>query len=753
MSSVDAKHLYQLLPAIYRLRDAGQGYPLRALIEVLEGQGQVVEADIARLYENWFIETCDEWVVPYIGDLLGVRGLLPSERAGWSQRALVAHTLQYRQRKGTVPLLEQLVHDVAGWAARAVEFYNEVGVTQFLDHIRPGLGGTANLRELKDSTLIGSAFDPMAYTPDVRLMSGTRQAPQQEGEQPAGRSGRRLAGVGQGRPNLPNIGLYIWRLKPYRIELAAAYSHGDGQRFSFSPLGNDIKLFNAPGERRGFTNIAQEYELPAALRNQALLYELEALQQALVDKREPAPGFLSPPRPAFQICVSGKVKPFSEIQIAALPDWDKEIQPLSVSEPKPLVVDPENGRIFFRNPQKGKVQVTYSYAFSNDIGGGPYDRRSSQNGEVDTLTNPSAFGKLYQLGEPASKDLGSGLDDWAKDQRPPAVIQVCDNDTYLMPANGLDVDLNGSKLVIQAANLCRTVIMGNLNIIGRTPAAELTLSGLFIAGQIRILGLLGRLTIVDCTLAPGLVLNSQGGLYSQTTPSVTAKKTGSALQVKIARSIVGPVHLPQEIDSLTISDSIIDAPVPDTGDQAPAIAGDASGKKPGLPVRLERVTVFGKVYVREMRLAEDVLFTSPVKAVRPDIGVLHNCYMPKSSDKFRCENCLSGSDALLPAFTSRRYGDPGYAQLSLACPAKIRTGGTLGAEIGVFHRLRQPQREAALLAQLEEYLRFGLEAGLIYVTYSGSVENSRKKKNYLTAEGGEKPKKRNKGRASKKKHE
>jgi hypothetical protein len=36
--------------------------------------------------------------------------------------------------------------------------------------------------------------------------------------------------------------------------------------------------------------------------------------------------------------------------------------------------------------------------------------------------------------------------------------------------------------------------------------------------------------------------------------------------------------------------------------------------------------------------------------------------------------------------------------------------------MGVFGILEQPQREANLKAALEEYLRFGLEAGIFYVT-------------------------------------
>src|SRR5229473_8688393 len=30
-----------------------------------------LQSEISELYEDWFIETCEDWAVPYIGDLLG----------------------------------------------------------------------------------------------------------------------------------------------------------------------------------------------------------------------------------------------------------------------------------------------------------------------------------------------------------------------------------------------------------------------------------------------------------------------------------------------------------------------------------------------------------------------------------------------------------------------------------------------------------------------------------------------------------
>jgi hypothetical protein len=81
-------------------------------------------------------------------------------------------------------------------------------------------------------------------------------------------------------------------------------------------------------------------------------------------------------------------------------------------------------------------------------------------------------------------------------------------------------------------------------------------------------------------------------------------------------------------------------------------------------------------------------------------------------------NLIAGASlrSLRPAFTSERYGDPGYAQLSQGCAREILIGAEDGAEMGVFNMLQQPQREATLCAVLDEYIPFGLIAGIFYVT-------------------------------------
>ena len=55
--SLDAQQLYELLPAVLRVRDAANGEPLKALMQVIAGQSAIVEDSIRQLYDDEFIET------------------------------------------------------------------------------------------------------------------------------------------------------------------------------------------------------------------------------------------------------------------------------------------------------------------------------------------------------------------------------------------------------------------------------------------------------------------------------------------------------------------------------------------------------------------------------------------------------------------------------------------------------------------------------------------------------------------------
>jgi hypothetical protein len=53
--SYDPDKLYNLLPAVYRVRDVEQGEPLRQLLTVIAQQVGILEEDLEQLYDNQFI--------------------------------------------------------------------------------------------------------------------------------------------------------------------------------------------------------------------------------------------------------------------------------------------------------------------------------------------------------------------------------------------------------------------------------------------------------------------------------------------------------------------------------------------------------------------------------------------------------------------------------------------------------------------------------------------------------------------------
>ena len=255
--------LYDLLPAIYRIRDAEQGYPLKALLNVIAEQVDVVEDDIRQLYDNWFIETAEDWVVPYIGDLIGYQPVHEAGEPGdvstaqgrarnkiLIPRREVANTIRNRRRKGTLPLLEELARDVAGWPARAVEFYKLLGWTQNINHLYPDRGRTVDVRNGDALDLIDGPFDTLAHTIDVRRIDSS---------------------LSVGRYNIPSVGVFVWRSKVYPVTQTPAYclEQVGPHCYTFSVLGQDTPLFVKPQPETDPVHIADEMNLPVLIRRRA----------------------------------------------------------------------------------------------------------------------------------------------------------------------------------------------------------------------------------------------------------------------------------------------------------------------------------------------------------------------------------------------------------------------------------------------------------------------------------------------------
>jgi hypothetical protein len=177
MSFTDER-LVELLPAVYGLRDGDDG-PLHELLGVVADQLAVLEESVAQLHDDQFVETCAPWVLPYMGELLGIAGLPPSPL---TPRAEVAHTIAYRRRKGTAAVLEQLARDVTGLPAAAVELFELLCATQHLNHLRPGCESFLSLGDTLRLEALGGPFErrpqepALTHTVDVRRIAGHTSA-------------------------------------------------------------------------------------------------------------------------------------------------------------------------------------------------------------------------------------------------------------------------------------------------------------------------------------------------------------------------------------------------------------------------------------------------------------------------------------------------------------------------------------------------------------------------------------------------
>ena len=145
------QRLYSRLPEVYRLRDIEQGRlraaggddeqalavaPLLGLLRAVGGSVTAVHQDLEQLWDDFFIETCDDWVVPYLGRLLGTN--LPANPIGQANRLDVRSTVSWRRSKGAPAMLRSLAAATTGWQVSLAEFFTQIAWVQNLDFQRPG---------------------------------------------------------------------------------------------------------------------------------------------------------------------------------------------------------------------------------------------------------------------------------------------------------------------------------------------------------------------------------------------------------------------------------------------------------------------------------------------------------------------------------------------------------------------------------------------------------------------------------------
>ena len=380
-----ADKLWNLLPAIYRALDTDafdKNGPLREMVKRIGAQAAILRRSMDRMWEDQSIETCDDWVISYIADLLATNLVASLDARG--QRLDVAKTIYYRRRKGTVAILEEIATDITDWSARVVEFFRRLGRTRHnldpeiglpsatddpygnrklqlaeglvgtLTHT--GIGGWADLRNSYGASKTNSAFDEYFHTADFRQ------------------------GRGQvGWYNIPRLGVFLWRLRSFGVGLTTPVEVKDcSGHYTFDPTGREIPLFAAAARDFGDKWVSPaEWQLPAPIGTPLLRADLEL--PVTPDERHPDVQHLysvvDPTDRSLAVLVQGNLIPGDQIttdlQVTDSETFIDTETGQQVTRSIAFFIDPETGRLSKRlHAPAGEVLVTYHYGFSSTIGAG-----------------------------------------------------------------------------------------------------------------------------------------------------------------------------------------------------------------------------------------------------------------------------------------------------------------------------------------------------------------------------------------------
>jgi hypothetical protein len=660
-----AEKLWEMIPGVYRYEDAqGQNAgALRAFVELLAEQAAILRRSHDRLWDDQFIELCDDWAVPYLGDLVGTRLLSALNPRG--RRVDVAKTIYYRRRKGTLAVLEELISDITGWEGAVKENFRRLGrawhrldppPTAHANSLSKTLpGGWADLRTVWAAELTNGPFDEFHHTPDMRRHRGGDAV--------------------DGRYGIPKLAFHLYRLQSYRVTSVHPHLVQGTTGYSVDPSGRDIPLF-MPGNRlqdptRDITASADwarwlpalEWELPAPMRCRILAHNKTALlPQAL--RVESGPGNAIP----------------SKSTVAAnLASWQLNAPTMK------LAVDPERGRLLFIGgaPQAG-AGGDYHYGFSGPIGAGTYARPEVEQRTPDNRINKG--GALSAVNMVLDK----------------GITQIDDSATY-----GPVVNIPAVKdITLQAANYERSYLRlaSNWKITSGIKDACVLLDGLWIGAgkdtdgglEMILSGNYENVILRHVTLDPGGRQTQDSG--SDSLPAVTLVVEGHVETLRVESCITGPIKTRGNgaIESVRIRDSILQS-------QKAKLPALELGKG---TVTLERVTVFGKIDVHRL-WATETLLTADADVTDIQTGCFRFGTAPETSRLPHPYESHWIDDANY-LFTSRRFGDPGFGQLSSAAPKELHRGAENGSEIGAFSTLLNPIKLDSLMTKTEEYMPFGL---------------------------------------------
>lgn len=725
-----ADDLFALLPVHVRARDEESGGALHALLDAVAGELDVLERDLDDLYQDWFVETASAWALPYLADLLGIDDL----PAGPGRRAVVAHTMDYRRRKGTPAVVEQVARDVTGWPARAVEYFRLLATSTHVNHVRldrPAVADVRRAHDLGSPVVARGSLDPAMHTAEVRRIAR-----------------------GRGRYGIPNIGVFLFPHQVYAVDRAPA--RVAGAAWSVHPLGATTPLFAPPTVETTIEHLAQEPDLAVPLRPRHLLGLLRRARQGLLDPQDlPVEVTLDGPGlPGPLVVTPGRLRVCGLEDLAREPDVvapDGTLTPGGALAGWQVMVDARTGRLttFLDGSLvpagSGTVDVhtRHAYGGTADVGAGTYDRTDVHEevlaSDAYVRSAPVAFVAQHVArldtpapgsGEPSGPSLLTVLATVDTEWNPPAlpgsplpttgsttVVSIADSGSW---TGDLAVTIPPATRLVLVAATWSVRVMADGEVLAAVPG-QYAPDGLrpHVRGTLTVTGGAGSSLVLDGLVLEGDLVVTAGDLGSltvsqSTVTGVVRVNAGSVnrnhdLQVRVVRSAVGRLLLAPTVPTMQVLDCILSAEV-----AGPGPSTGTAVRSPGAHLTLSGSTVRGDVEVRTLA-ATDCVLDGTVTVAHRQTGCVRYTYVGPGSRvprRFRSVPATDADVAPRPVYVSDEHGSPSFLALAESCPSVIREGGEGGDEMGSSFHLHRPARVAATGRLLAGYVPLGLEVGM-----------------------------------------
>ncbi len=769
--------LYERLPEIYRIRDTELEPPgqLEAYLGLVEDAFGAIHENIESLYHDLFVDTADDWVLPYIADLLGTSHLAGDP---WTVRADVADTVALRRRKGTLGAIELLTFDLTKWGVHCLELRERLLWHQHLNHQRPdeggeppyGLptitrhtpvrGGTVTLRDPATLSLLGTPFDPFAHVPDLR-------PPQREAV----------------RYNLPNLAIFLWRLTAFRIGVSpplpvgapiatglVAPSASYCCRFLVEPVGRPLRLFSTgryDPERRPpvLTSLdAAPGPMPRArlttgapAGNPNAYVTTETYDPAHLETLEIGDVGLELHLPEATFPLDRWT--FRGANLCA---WEVPLEPRL--RDREIAIDPVIGRIVVGVQTAAEATrvasdllLTFTYGAVGPVGAHPIARTpaaSTWEGEpvdlrlVNFHANPNGL-----------RDALNGVQNASE----PIVIEIQDSRVHDLDVAAVAGVLNESggpnlrlarSLIIRAASGERPIVRlarplrfrpakvvgataaeqdaldaANARLVVRLEGVELTRDAAFPAGEPLIArAAVHALEIVDATLDPGGVRQldmtrapawpAVGLAFPYGFSDANDEQAFREVpQVTLSRSVTGALLLDAEY-ALAIASSIVDAGR-GVADDPGSIFAVSSATDPvtgwGPPTSVSSATFFGRTRVHSMD-GRGGIWVHALEVLNNQTGCIRLSWFAGLGDRLpKNDSCVTGAAVRL-RFVSEAFGEPGYAQLALSSDRDVLERGPGDDAMGAFGFLLDAHKWRNLQIRYREFMPVGVRPLLIPVT-------------------------------------